>query len=205
MKNFWFKNKMLVYPITFLVVLLPITFFLLTKYLDYDGKFEQALTITVSVLGLIFAIFQVWLNIAIQGIRNKASLRHTEYKELVRLMNSISEVVNDAMVMNVNNIEAVVNVLMNKQEVFASFINNNDNYLFNDIRYNTYLNEANRELLKMISVTDKFRAETQNVKMNDNLMNIIHQVSWDSAIGESLTSFNKTKHQALRDMHKYLR
>jgi hypothetical protein len=200
----WMKNQSLIYPVLFLIITFPSAIFFSLKYFDIIWSLEQSITIMISILGLLFAIFQVWLNIVVQNIRDKAALRHIEFKELIKLLNSISEIVNNSMTTNNTNIDGVVSVLFNKQTEFASFMNSNDSYLFENFRFNIYLNKAFDDLLEMIRITDNYRAELDK-KANDDLMEIINHVSWHNDIRESLGSFNQTKQSALVDMHKYLR
>lgn len=204
LKALWIKNKSLIYPILFLIITFPSIFFLSFKYFDVVWNLEQSITIMISILGLLFAIFQVWLNIVIQNIRDKAALRHIEFKELIKLLNGISEVVNNSMTTNNTNIDGVVSVLINKQTEFASFMNSNDSYLFENFKHNSYLNKAFDDLLEMIRITDNYRAELEK-KPNDDFLEIINHVSWHNDIRESLSSFNETKQKALVDMHKYLK
>lgn len=204
LKALWTKNQSLIYPILFLLTAFPITILLSFRYFDVLWNLEQSITIMISILGLLFAIFQVWLNIVIQDIRDMAALRHVEFKELIKLLNGISEVVNNSMTTNNTNIDGVVSVLLNKQTEFSSFMNSNDSYLFDNFSNNIYLNKAFDNLLEMIRITDNYRSELEK-RPNDEFLEIINHVSWHNCIKDSLSSFNDTKQKALVDMHKYLR
>lgn len=199
-------------PISILVV--GILIISVVAYFNFDLLWEKdkSITFLLSSLGLVFAAFQVVLNIKIQAIRNKAALRHTEYKDFLKLLNSISELMINEMI-NKPNVEGLVSTLLNKKNEVISFIVSNDNYLFNGIKDNEIIKETLYAVEDLSVRTDKYRAELDEIEKirrsmqgnvyNPNRDNLL-LMTWYNDVNEILKKFHELKHQALREIQKYI-
>lgn len=204
-------------PFLLLVALLAIFFVCYVK-LGLAEHGDKSIAILLSAIGLIFAIFQVFLNLSVQGARNKAQLRHTEYKELIKLLNSISENLTEYLTkkITVKDLQILATSLLNKQNEFMSFVINNDNYLFKGIQKNHKINECNELLRNMNIITDKFKVDLGKLEKNKKksltndfdwsevTIDSITRMEWDYNINDNLKKFNDKKHEVLSELQRYI-
>jgi hypothetical protein len=202
------------YFVPTIILICGISCILTIAYYNFDffWEKEKSITFLLSGLGLIFAIFQVVLNINIQQTRNLATLRHTEYKELIKLLNGISDLMNTGMLTDIK-AHTLVSSLMNKQNEFISFVKHNNTYLFQGIQDNNILKETLYIIEELTVRTDKYRfgideiAKLKQRQVGDNhyeVMEVIDHIDWHNDIKEVLNRYNNLKHQALSEIQKYI-
>jgi hypothetical protein len=206
-----------IFPSLLLIGLLSIYFFVYIKFGIAENG-EKSITISLSAIGLIFAFFQVFLNLNVQAARNKAQLRHTEYKELIKLLNSVSEILNDGLVKGITfkDVQGLVTSLLNKRNEFVSFVVHNDSYLFKGIKKNKVLVDTS-ELLHTFSVrTDKFRDDlekiekrkapsTSDINWQEVILDEVTKMSWHNDVNQTLIKYNEKKHEVLKEVQICLR
>ncbi|WP_161889558.1 hypothetical protein [Pontibacter russatus] len=186
----------------------------LVAYFNFGFQWdkEKSITFLLSSLGLVFAVFQVVLNIKIQAVRNKTALRHNEYKDFQKLLNSISELLINEMVSEPN-VEGLVSALLNKKNEVISFILSNDTYLFDGIKENNVLKETLYIVEDLGVRTDKYRAELDKIEetrksMQGNIYNPVRdnllRMEWHNDINKILKRFHELKHQALKEIQKHI-
>lgn len=170
--------------------------------------------IVLSVIGAFFGAFQLALNIQVQTVRNQTSLRHSEYKEFLKLLNSISEIMTKAMMdkkLDIHNLSAT---LMIKYTEYNSFIQSNDTYLFKNINYNPVLTSSLRDLGKLLERTDKYRYDLDQImkkeisadvdQLGHDIENIFLKMNWHNEVREVLKGYSKLKYEAIRELQKYI-
>lgn len=128
----YIKEKLLPYsvPTVFLLLgLLGICF-----YWIYASKHD--LPVVLSIAGFTFAVFQTLLNIKIQSIRNLYQLRQSEYKNVVKILNDISDefVKHLFETPDAKNQKAFTLLFYNKTSELITWIDLNDQYLFPDLK-----------------------------------------------------------------------
>ncbi|WP_192820160.1 hypothetical protein [Rufibacter sp. LB8] len=204
-------------PIAILSLGLLCIFHYVLPNLDFEAGTTTSITILVSTLGFLFAVFQVVLNIIIQGIRNKASLRHTEYKEMLNLLNTISDEINkglnDDELMTKSKIFDFGDVLKMKQNLFRNFIVNNNTYLFKGIQENKVVKDMNNRfseiLIHIAMYHSKVKAIENSHKHKDSpnsaQMEIFKEyLDFHNRGRELFVIYNDLKHPMLREMQRYL-
>lgn len=196
------KFKPYILPVLILVIGFIFLYFLF-RYLDFNENKDKSLALLLSAVGLIFGFFQVFLNISMQGVRNKVQLRHAEYKELGKVLNGISELLNENMMKELN-IHGLANSLLNRINEFKGFIENNGNYLFPGIHNNKVAKETRDELHAIFARTDRFRKELETSQDKD-MERMIFEMNWHNDVRENLKQFNDLKSKLMKEVQTYFK
>lgn len=182
--------------------------------LNFENGIEKPLALTISVVGLIFGIFQVVLNIKVQAARNKAQLRYSEYKELLKMLHNISELLNEHMMKDLN-IHGLLTSFMNRKNEYISFMNNNNSFLFPGIQKTKIAENTLDKLDEIHLATDRFRIELEKAEKKKALVGVtdtgeddidkaILQMNWHREIRENLKQYNDLKYKLLKEIQSYL-
>lgn len=213
-EKFFLKIRPYIFPFFILIGGLIATYYWLFMSLDFENNIDRSLALIISVAGLIFGVFQVVLNLNIQSARSKTQLRHSEYKELVKILNSISELLNEHM-MNELNIHGLLTSFLNRENEYISFMNINNDYLFPGIQKSKVALDTLEELDKIHICIDKFRIKLEEIEKKKALLNytdpiepdpvkIIMQMNWHNEVRDNLKKYAELKFKLLKEIQSYL-
>lgn len=194
------KLKPYILSVGILFIGLAVGCFFLFRTLDFNNNPEKSLALLVSVIGLIFGVFQVFLNLTVQGERSKTQLRHNDYKELVKSLNSISDLMNESLI-NELNLNGLVATLLNKKNEYLSFVVHNDDYLFTGLKNNDVIKNCLYTIEELGVRTDKYRYELGKVD-GDKDSGIILHMNWHNDVVDILKRYNEFKYDVLRVVRK---
>jgi hypothetical protein len=200
------------YPTLILIAGGLLIYFGIYKHLGFENNITGSLPILLTLIGLLFAVFQVVLNIKIQAKRNVSQLRHTEYKEVVKILNSITDLVNEHM-MNEANLHGLFVSLTHRINEYISFININNDYLFPNIINSGIAIETLHEVEKIKICTNKYikELEGQKGKTNneepDKIFNLtqshVSKMNWYIEVREHIVKYNNLKFKFLKKLQSY--
>jgi len=203
-------------PVVLLTFLLSAVYFGLYRNLNNMADKQRVTTIILSALGLSFGLFQVLLNISVQGARNKSQLRYAEYKELGKLLASITELMTFGTSEKLNtftDVNRLYLTLHGKITDFEGFVATNSNFLFKGLDRKESVKSLHNDLLEIRHHTFDYKTRTDTIEMvyrgeNENpemermeLMSEI--VIWLGNLHYSLSNFNKRKYEVLGEVQTY--
>jgi len=196
-------------PIIFLLVIVLLTWILFFK-LELITDNEKRITCVFSLLALGFGVFQFWVNEINILRRRKFDLRYDAYKEIVFLIESISETLNAKMISKeTTDVHGLLSKLMNQINNLSSIMNRNDNFLFPEILL-TPESIKNQEVLQNImSRTDELRINIEKAAKLDEynmkeFAETIAKMNWHNEIRMYLIELNDNKYSLYSKLRTYL-
>lgn len=195
-------------PIIFLIGIVLLTWILFFS-LELVSDNEKRITCVFAILALGFGVFQFWVNELNIERRKKFDLRYETYKEIVLLIESISETINIKMISK-ETIEAhgVLSKLINQINNLSSTMNRNNDFLFPDI-CKTPESKKNQKILENIILrTDKFRIGIENAAKHDKynmkeFAESIEEMNWHNEIREYLKELHDNKYDLYKKLRTY--
>ncbi|MDQ3395652.1 MAG: hypothetical protein M3512_16310 [Bacteroidota bacterium] len=132
----------------------------------------------ISFLGLLFAIFQVFLNINIQKQRDLNLLRQAEYKEVNKILNPVVSYLYEFIVKGDTNFNGLIHSIQSTKNEFDNFLNNYDDYFFEGIKKKENVGEIYIEFEGILNRLKVIRRDVYNCPKDENGNNIADELSY---------------------------
>jgi hypothetical protein len=179
-------------------------------YLELISSNEKRLTGVFSLLGLGFGLFQFWFNEIKAERRKKFDLRFNAYQEIVILIESIVETINNQMTSNeILEVHGLVSKLMNQVNRIILIMNINNDYLFPGI-HNAPESKKNHEIFKKILLrTDQYRIGIEKAAKGSNkiakdFIESVEAMNWHNDMREFLDELHGNKYDFYKKLRTYL-
>lgn len=187
---------------------------LITWYVFYHCNFFPNIQLRIagiiSFLGLGFGLFQFWFNHITTEKRRTFDLRYTVYKELMALINSLTECLHEEIygrkTSNASELVKNLSKLINKID---SAINENNNSLFPKIKQSEEARKLEALIFQISYSTFKYEALVVNNEVMNNKYNeheeMIAESNWFNDVREPYDELEVHKSKFYEKLREYLR
>ncbi|MDJ1472829.1 hypothetical protein [Xanthocytophaga flava] len=188
------------------------TFFLLIGvggiYLYWTYSSEPALPVVLSIAGLTFGVFQTLLNIKIQSIRNLYALRQTEYKNVLKLLNDISDETTKKIITSGDH-ATFASLIMNKGNELSLWIELNDNHLFPALKQNMKAKELYEVVKAIVVASHNTFVKNEELKQDKNQDKTVDQFvldyNFELAVQDFIKAYKSAKLKFLIELQYYFK
>jgi hypothetical protein len=177
---------------------------------DFVRESEAKITGMLVSLVLGFGIFQFWINEVNIDRRRLYDFRHDAYKEFVRQIDDISEILNYEMTgKEVQNLHLLLSRLMNNINRLNSAITMHGDFLFPGLHLSPEAKNMVRITEKILKRTEEFRLHCESAVKEENEIARNFRLStsrmqWHNEIGEYLKVFHNSKYPFYSLLNSYL-
>lgn len=185
----------------------------------FDPKGDRFIPILVSSFGLVFGIFQVALNIAINQIKDKNKLRFSEFKEIGLILSGISDHVNNGVLTSIQdpdelNVNEFLRILWAEKNSYKEIIVNTNDFLFPKLDTNELAIKIREKILEIYSATNELnkglkkaeKEKFQHIKPNayeEEKLRLYY--NWRTIVTESNREFNSLKYKFLNELKEFFK
>jgi len=192
----------------FLIVLILMTWYVFF-YLEIISSNEKRIAGIFSILGLGFGLFQFGFNEVKSNKRKKFYLKYETYKEIIRLIDSVSETLNIQMTSNeMLEVHGLACKLLNQINQIASTINLNNDFLFPDICKTPESKKIQDILEKILLRTDRYRIGIEKAVKHEKynmkeFVEGIEEMNWHNEMKDYLKELHENKYAFYKKLRTY--
>lgn len=202
------KNNQRLLSFIFLLLWLFSTWYLFF-YLEIVKGLALQIAASISYLGFGFALFQFWFNHIISKERMVFELRYSTYKEIIKIIDTISETVNEEL--SAGQIIQAYDMLCkltNQINKLASTLNECDQHLFINISKEKEAIRIMEIFDKIIRRTDKFRIAVESTMNKStiealNFIETIEAMNWHNDMRLYLNELHTEKYPFYAKFREY--
>ena len=162
---------------------------------------DDTATVLFARLGFLFAVFQFCFLQLNNRERKYFDLRYTFYKETIKQLNLIGEIIQEGMIKEVKAEETMHKLMAAVNEIRLS-IQANEALLFPKLRLNPSSIAMGNCLEGLVKRTDAYHVAVSNDDSKEALF--FESMNWHNEVREILQRFNEEKHAFLDTIRTYL-
>lgn len=200
------KKLSYLFPILFLLIVTLLTWYIFFS-LDLISDNEKRLTGVIALMGLGFGIFQFWMSEINNDRRKNYELRFDAYKEIVSLIQSVSETINDAMTSKeIIEVHGLVGKIMNQVNRIDVIMHIYNDFLFAEIYETTESKKVLEILEKILRRTDQFRFDIEKAENYNNMKEFFEYIKksdWHNEMREILKDLHKEKYNLFKKLRSH--
>jgi hypothetical protein len=168
---------------------------------DLIAERDRALTVTLSSIGILFAVFQFVFTQLNSRKKKYFDLRYAFYKETIRQLQTICEIVQEGPLRDVKP-EDVIHKLMAAANEFRVATHAGEEFLFPGLLKLRATHKVNEHIQAMVRRTAVFHASVANDDSDHNVF--IESMNWHNEVREPLSVLIEVKHHYFAAVRQYL-
>lgn len=203
-QSFFFRKnekRILSYKYPIIILSLSIVISIAISFLQFLSS-EQKTTITLSILGISFAIFQFLIAEINIDQRRNYDIKYAAYWEIVNIVEAIIEAINTEVFTGdiCANSKQFISTFLNKRSLLVTKVSLNDTLMFKDILSTEGFNSFLDELEKILDITIEFKESNEgDVKLKES-----HK-DWGTKILDQNIILEDSKSQFYSELRSYLK